>query len=207
MGDMQQGHSRMALEGGAALEAVAAVGAIVLAILGLADVLPRYLAPIGTIVLGGAFLAEGGVNAARCSRVAGESLTSPDALGGLTSEVLAGIAGIVLGVLALIGIAPTLLLPIAVIAFGAALVMGGAITSRVSTSYQGAVPGERFGRTALLGASGAEVLAGIGACVLGILALIGLSPMTLVLVALLTLGGALFLNGTAVGAKLLGFLR
>jgi hypothetical protein len=60
----------------------------------------------------------------------------------------------------------------------------------------------RITRDAVEGASGGMVLAGLGAIVLGILALVGVGPVyTLVQVALLAVGIALLISGGALTAR------
>jgi hypothetical protein len=60
-------------------------------------------------------------------------------------------------------------------------------------------------------AAGADVLAGLSTVVLGILVCAGVgglaTQLTLELVAALSLGGALLLNGTTVGARMATLLR
>lgn len=210
-------------------EAIAGVGAIVLAILGLTRILPHYMAAIGTIVVGGA-LVEGSALGVRSRRVSSALQGQPSA------EVLAGAAGVVLGVLALLGMAELVLLPVAVIVFGASLLIAGfsaplaatiAVRRRESSASEaelelpGMRPDDSIARAldparpyseraeATVRApldqliesppTGAQLLVGLAAVVLGILALLGHSPMLLTLVALLCLGCMELLSGTVLG--------
>jgi hypothetical protein len=50
-------------------------------------------------------------------------------------------------------------------------------------------------------------MVGIGAIVLGILALLGVASMTLVFVGFLCVGAAVLLSGTALGARMLSILH
>jgi hypothetical protein len=118
--------------GASILESMAGVGAVVMAILGLTRVLPGYMAAIGTVVVGSALFLEGAALAARDSAydlnvgLGGQHGALQPSLGGAASaEVLGGIAGIVLGVLSLLGVAAQILLPAAAIVFGAALLVCG----------------------------------------------------------------------------------
>ena len=83
---------------------------LVLAILGLAGVVPMYMAFIATIVLGVALLFEGWALASRYSKLLSEMggglLTATELGGGITAEFLAGAAGVALGILALLGVVP-----------------------------------------------------------------------------------------------------
>ena len=51
-----------------------------------------------------------------------------------------------------------------------------------------------------------EVFAGLGASVLGILALVGMAPVVLTLVAMLSLGATVLLSGTSLGGKMLNMV-
>jgi hypothetical protein len=204
-------------------EAIAGVGAIVLAILGLTRILPHYMAAIGTIVVGAA-LVEGSALGIRSRRVSSALAGQPSA------EVLAGAAGVVLGVLALLGLSELVLLPVAVIVFGASLLIAGfsaplaasvAVRRRESAvsdtelELPGMRPDDSIARALdpaeataratpldqLIEAppTGAQLLVGLAAVVLGILALLGHSPMILTLVALLCVGCMELLSGAVLG--------
>ena len=212
------GHERdktlRVITGGSIAEAFAGAAAVVLAIIALAGTLPVILAAIATIAVGVALLAQGSSVAAKWSHVAREFRAQrPDErlelVGGLGAEVLGGTAGIVLGVLAILGLAPLVLLPIALLAFGGSLLLGSGVTIELGS---GVGPGayDRYAhlvREASMGASGAQALAGVGAVVLGILALIGTLPETLTLVGLLAVGTAVLFSGSAVSSRLVSRLR
>lgn len=200
--------------GGSLTEAIAGAGAVVLAILGLAGALPGYMAAISVIAIGVAFLAQGGAAAARWSRlvdeVRGYEFSSRTELGGgLSAEIFGGGAGIVLGILALLSIAPGVLIPVALLVFGGTLLIGsGATVDLGSVSGPGSY--ERVGHVtheASMAASGTQVLVGIGTIVLGILALVGIAPLTLSLVGLLAAAASILLSGSAVSARMMGMLR
>jgi hypothetical protein len=103
---------------------------------------------------------------------------------------LAGVAGIVLGILALLGVASPQLVAIAVIAFGASLL----ISSNASMRILAATPADADPTIARIvgdmatDTTGLQTMTGLAAIVLGILALFGFAPTTLVLIALLGLG-------------------
>jgi hypothetical protein len=188
-------------------EAIAGVAAIVLAILGLTHILPRYMAAIGTVVVGAA-LVEGNALGARARALHGQP----------SAEVLAGAAGMVLGVLALLGLSDMILLPAAVIVFGASLLIAGftgsrpvlrparpGVTERVpmvdpsapvnpATAYVEPPTAELAAEPVEM-PTGAQLLIGLAALVLGVLALLGHSPLILILVALLCVGCAELLTG------------
>ncbi|HVT29365.1 MAG TPA: hypothetical protein VHE81_15220, partial [Lacipirellulaceae bacterium] len=123
---------------------------------------------------------------------------------GMSAEMLAGFAGVALGILALVGLVPMTLCTVAVIAFGGALLLGGGETYRVS--HLGRYPedtAEYAARLSAESAAGGETLVGIAAIVLGILALIGFQPALLTLIGLLCLGGGMLLSGMAVSVRML----
>lgn len=124
--------------------------------------------------------------------------------GSVGAEFLTGAAGIVLGVLILLNIAPAILAPIAVIAFGGGLLLSTGATSGINSIVE-AYPYDRsvrLAREAVQGAAAVQSLVGIGACILGILALLGVEPFTLMLVALLGIGGAILISASAIGSKI-----
>lgn len=193
--------SARAVAAGSVSEMIAGIAAIVLAIIGLAGMIPGMLLAIATIVLGVSLLLSGGSIAARYrtieSEVAESELETMEIGTGVTTEFAGGLAGIVLGILALIGLVPMVLIPCAIIVFGATFVLSSGLTNRLS-ALENYVPGgtsmsRRLSREAVEASSGVQVLVGLGGITLGILALIGFAPMVLSLVAILALavGGSL----------------
>lgn len=199
--------------GGGIAEAVSGLAAVVLSILGIGGILPTRMMSIGCIAVGAALLFAGGAVASRYSRQLEDVLrgrSQPVNVGrGIAGEALAGAIGVVLGILALLGKDSVLLVAIASIVFGAGLLLGGGVASRVGgipRFYQrGDV--ERVTREAVFARAGGQALLGAFAIVLGILALLGLAPTTLSLIALLVVGGSLVIGGTAIGARMLSVLR
>ncbi len=203
------------MAGGSAAESIGGAAAVVLAILGLIGVLPYLAAPISTIAIGAALAIEGGSIGARYQRVltraAGGELGRTALLSSISAEFLGGVAGIALGILALVGVRPLILLASAAIVFGVALVLGSGITARLDM-MRGAWPDmsegyQRAAYEAVRSAAGAQILVGLGSAVLGILALIGFDPMTLTLVALLAVGAAILITGLALSGRMAIALR
>jgi hypothetical protein len=203
------------LAGGSVTEALCGAATVVLAILGLAGLIPGPLASIATITFGVALLAQGGAIAARYSRLVHsvqpyEWDTRTELGGGMGAEFLAGGAGVVLGILGLLGLATSVLIPIAVIVFGAALLLGSGASADISTIT---LPGEthervaHVARQASAAASGGQVLIGIGAIVLGIIALIGVDTALVSLVALLVLGASVLFTGAALSTRMATVLK
>jgi len=194
--------------GGSMAEAVVGAAAVVLAILGLANIWPGYMASIATIAIGAALLFQGAAVASRYSDLARRTGAS-DIGGGVTAEILGGATGIALGVLALLGIMPATLTPVAIIVFGGALLIGSAATSRLNAldTSRMSERAREVSRSAIEMASGTEVLIGIAAIVLGILALLGMAPRTLVLIGLLALGATVLFSGSAISSRMVNIFR
>jgi hypothetical protein len=115
--------------------------------------------------------------------------------GGITLEFLAGGAGVVLGILALLTPATLVLSAAALIVFGGTLLLSAGATARASEIQSDSATLSMSARSLLREtagvASGAQIMIGIGAIVLGILALVGLHAAILTLVAQLAIGASL----------------
>jgi len=192
---------------GSVPETIAALVTIVLTILGLAHVVPEFLVAIATIVFGATLLLHGSAAVADYARMtaqpgadASSAATVGD--GGLSAVFLAGAAGVILGIRAILGISTNELTAIAVIAFGAALILSSSSALRLHVLKLSLMkPDERrlasdsLAGEMLSSSAGVFGLAGLSAIVLGILALAGFNPVVLILIALLTLGSVSALNG------------
>jgi hypothetical protein len=196
-----------AMGAGSAAEALGGAAAIVLGIIGLLQIRPQSMAAIAAIVVGCALIFESAAISSRYShlRSLARAGGSEAAIGGgVTAEMLGGIAGVVLGSLGVVGIASRYVIPAAVIVFGVSLLVGAAQTTALQrqhiTSMPSTVPA-RAVRAGLGVASGAEVLVGIAAIVLGAIAIAQIATLVLSLVGLLCVGVAVLLDGTATGAK------
>lgn len=204
------------LAGGSMIEGIAGLVGIVLAIVGLAGLFPVYLLAIATIAVGVALLFEGGAIAVRFSRLISETqstgrLPRVELGGGMGVEVVGGIAGVVLGILALIGVVPTVLTAVAAIALGGTLMFSSGTATRLNAlSIDGSYYPEmtrRIAREMVVGASGIQALTGLAGVILGILAVCGVYPVILSLVAMLCLGTGILLSGAAVSSKMLAILE
>ena len=180
-----------------AAEAIGAIATVILAVIGLAGVLPYLLASIGTVLVGAGILVEGWAAGSSYRQASSANLAAPasGANGALTAEFLGGIAGIVLGILALFRMAPDTLLATALLVYGATLLLSSVGTAqaawRSGAFAQPAMPSVTA--RPMPAAHSGHILVGLGAVVLGILAVIGLAPVTLVLVGLLSLAAAMLL--------------
>jgi hypothetical protein len=194
---------------GAMVGALAGGAVAILAIIGLMRTgsVPTYLMEVGAIVLGAGLLIQGVAGATRFA----SSTDAPQGRfeklrfgSGVTAAAVAGVAGIGLGIAAIVGVAPLVLTSIAVIVFGAASLLSvGAMTEihdSVLARFASAMAPET--RHTIFLASALELLVGVAAVVLGIIALFNLVPITLNLVGLLCLGVSALLSGLATGGAL-----
>jgi hypothetical protein len=176
-------------------EGTAGVAVIVLAVIALAGVSAHVLASIAAIVIGVGLMVQAFNSAAERAK----AMTRDTAAAQMTefgSEVLvdfvSGLAGIVLGILALVGTGATHLLPAALIIYGGGLLMSGAVGARSPGSFT---------------ASAMEVLLGLAAIVLGILSVLMAGSPVLVLVGFLVVGTALLLVSATFSGAVLQFFR
>ncbi len=119
------------------------------------------------------------------------------AYGGLI-DAIGGVATIVLAICGLVGIAPPMMVAVATIVFGVALlIQGGAMLSEYAqVIFPAGVRGapEQFGGNSLA----LVFLVGAGGIVLGVLALLGINSAVLTPVAVIGFGTALLLSSNAV---------
>jgi hypothetical protein len=211
----EERHTIETLLGGTVGGGIIAVAGVVLAIIGLAGVYPRWLLGVATIAVGVSFLIEGAAIATRLSDLLHEAtegrVQMSELGGGVTGETLAGIAGIVLGVLGILNVLPSVLLPVAAIVYGGGLVIGAGANVRISelaVFHREEYPMvRRIIRQAVLATTGLQVLVGLGAVALGIIALAGEYPFALSLVAMLAVAGAFLLSNTAIAGRMVSVLR
>ncbi len=196
--------------GGASVEIVAGLAAMTLAILGLAGVLTFYMLAIGMIVAGAALFMDGilvggayrELQNAHSVHAGKNDLVQVRT--GLSAQALGGAIAAVIGILALVGFFSATWTAIAVLVLGTALLIGAMTHDELDWSalefHHSTSPRPAFRRTMRLAAFG-------GACVafLGVLSLISIAgttttwfPFRLTLVALLAVGLAELLDGSAV---------
>jgi hypothetical protein len=178
-------------------EGAAGVAVIVLAIVALAGVSTHVLASIAAIVIGGGLMMQAMNSAAEQFRPLAVPATAvavqrTELSGDVLVDCLCGVAGIVLGILALVGAGGTALLSAALIVYGGALLVGGAASARL--------PG-------LVAPSGMEMLIGLAAVVLGIISVLMAGAAMLVLIGFLAVGAALLLVSAAFGNAVTQFFR
>src|SRR6185437_12269358 len=118
---------------GGAIDAIGGIAAAVIAIIGLAGFHPATMTAISVIVFGAAMLIQGGTLLSEYAVVIQvvPSAAEGESDGGMSIMFLAGVAGIVLGILALLGIAARPLTAVAILAFGAALTLSSTSVRRL----------------------------------------------------------------------------
>jgi hypothetical protein len=177
-------------------EGAAGLAVIVLAIIALAGASgAATLTAIAAIVVGVGLMVQGFNTAAENARLMTGDLavTAGDSSGEVMVDCLAGGVGIVLGILALIGVsAAPVLLPSALIVFGAALLLSGGLELRGPTVVPLSPTTAQVMR-GTAGTGGMEVIIGIAGVVLGILALLTAHSAVLVMVGLIAIGAALLM--------------
>jgi hypothetical protein len=110
--------------------------------------------------------------------------------------LLAGAAGVVLGILALLGMHANTLIAASVIVYGAAMMLSGSASLRLQASGSHQI-GETAAGQMSTGGGGIQALGGLVAIVLGLLSLTGGNSPTLVLVAFLVLGSMTVISRAA----------
>jgi hypothetical protein len=123
-------------------------------------------------------------------------------------DAIGGVATIVLAIVGLAGIRPDMMLAIATIVFGVALLVeGGSIMSEYANiifpSGARSAAVENFGGAGL----SAHFLVGAAGIVLGILAVAGMNSVVLVFAALIALGATLVMSGSSLSATVASFMR
>jgi hypothetical protein len=184
--------------------------AAILAVIGLGNIMPELMIPLATIALGAAFLFEGGAIATRFSDLLTETSKGryevPQLGAGLTVEVVGGVVGAILGILAILNVSPMVLAPIAALVYGLTMIIGSGVTSRFD-SLLIARSGEhetigKVAHEAVEVSAGVQMFLGLAAVILGILSLVGINPIVMSLVAVLCVGFAELLVGTAISARM-----
>ena len=204
-------HTWKMLSAGSLAEGLVGAVSGSVAIIGLFGLYPEVLLSLAVIGAGTGLLLQGGAVAGRLSALAHEAkenlIESSELGGGLIMEFLCGSAGVLLGILSLLGVSPGVLLPVAVIVLGVALLVTSGISARVSALLLLRTQESRHvreaGRQSAAAAAGAQMLIGTGALVMGIVALEGTSPITLGLAAMLGIGVSDLLSGTAMASRLM----
>jgi len=203
------------LLGGTIGGGIIAIAGVVLAIIGLGGAYPRLLLGAATIAVGISFLIEGAAIASRLAELVHDTTSGRVEMselgGGVTGETLAGIVGIVLGILGSLNVYPATVLPVAAIVYGAGLILGAGANVKINELFvanrEDTVAARSAIRQAVLATTGLQIFVGLAAITLGIIALASAYPITLALVAMLIVAGAFVLSNTAIASRLVAVLR
>jgi hypothetical protein len=200
---------------GSMAEGIAGAAAIALTIIGLAGTLSTLLLSIAIIAVGAGLAFQGASIASRFSdllyRASQGRLQGLEFGAGMSAEILGGAAGIALGILALVGVAPLTLSAIAAIVLGGGVLIGSSTSSRLNMLL--ATGGNqddatlRITRELMQASVDVQLLIGLASIALGILALLGLVPLYLTLIAMLSLGFSVLMGGTAVTSRMMSIFR
>jgi hypothetical protein len=208
-------HERMfaaTFAGGSTLEAIGGLAAIILGIIGF-SFLPFQMASVATIAIGVALFSQGTAVMTRwretLHKLEGAKFDRQELVGGLSTEAFGGLVGIVLGVLALVEVKPLVMLPVASIVFGGAMLLGGAAQPDLvylSPDRNPKIASVTY--NAVQTSGGVMINVGVAAAVLGILGVLGVSAvLTMTLAALVAIGAALVFAGGALTARFTRRLR
>jgi len=203
------------LLGGSLSEGFAGAGAVAIGIIALAEGGSLTMISIATILVGLALLFEGGSIAARFTNLMNQTsegkLDSVELGAGMSAQLIGGLGVITMGILSLLGIASLELSSIAAIIAGGSVLLGSASTARMNR-----VKIERSGEneetrglahTAVSSAASVELFIGIGAVVLGILAVLGITAAQLTSIAMLAVGFSVLMGGAALSSLSVMFRR
>lgn len=194
--------TRVAGASGSAVEVVAGLVAVVLSILGLAGRIVVPFASIAMIAAGAALLFEAAAVGAREAdhRLAGDPVDRASVRSAIGADAIAGMVAVVLGVLGLVGIEPITLLPVGAVILGAGLLLSSAGPTADRGRGQAT---EDLVHDSLTASAGIHVLVGAGAVVLGVIGLLGSTPILMTLIATLSIGAAQLLTGASIGARVM----
>ncbi|HKK13917.1 MAG TPA: hypothetical protein VKA14_04580 [Gammaproteobacteria bacterium] len=212
-GNQQVRHApRVNMFGGWTTEALGGAAAVVLTILGLSGVAHPYTLTVAGIALGLTLLVQGSVVMAEYSAILTRTGAQSDMAagtfgGGLSTQAMAGASAVILSILALLGLHTIVLMGVVSIVLGGGLVLSSGVDARlealkIELSDQQSTT-KRVAEDAMSASTGADVMVGVAAVVLGILALIGIAPMNLNLVALLAIGTAVLLRGSTIAGRIM----
>jgi len=206
-------------------ESLAACIAMVLCIIGLArtDQLSWTFSSSAAIAIGAALFFEGVSISIRFSDLIRETskgkLDIAELDAGITVESIGGLVGIALGVLALVDGLPEFMTPAAAIVFGGTLIVGSLVKIRLNTMEAEKAEQHplavRAARDAVIGSAGMEVLFGLIAITLGVIALqkaietlgVAYPSQILSLVSLLAISLVILLRGSALAYKMFTIFR
>jgi hypothetical protein len=177
-------------------EGAAGIATVVLSVIALAGISSAPLASIVTIVVGVGLMVQAFNSTAERFRAistgSASTAQSVDLGAEVMVDVVSGFTGLVLGIVALVGVNAAHLVPAALIVFGGALLLSGGI-EMISGVPSGAGQTSTAAFQSSAATGGLQIMVGIAAIVLGILALTTLASWVLVLVGFIAIGAALLM--------------
>ncbi len=181
------------------------IAAAVLAIIGLAGIIPEIAVAASAIAIGASLVLVGIALGVERRHILAETVSNHVGprlfTTGIGMEIIAGITSVVLGILALLHIHANVLLASDAIVLGLTLLYLCGVDARMN-KFRFDNPQHKVLRESLAGIIDAQFIAGLGAVTLGILALVRIAPLTLIQVAFLTIGVILAIKGTTLAARL-----
>ncbi len=201
------------MEGSSVVETVGGIAGIVLAVIGLANIDQTYMVAVASIVLGAALLFQGGIVAAEYAEIMSRFEGGPysEFGGGIGAEALAGATAIVLGILSFFSANALTLMSVAGIVLGGGMVLSSGVVLRLNSVKievsEGPGEAKYAAQRAISGASFTQIFVGLGAMILGILALIGINSMTLTLVSMLVVAASILLSGGSIFGRMFSLFR
>jgi hypothetical protein len=195
---------------GGFVDAIGGIATVVLSIFGLAGTRPGTMIAIAIIVFGVSLLIQGGTMATEYAGIRFPAgAVAPSGGNSLSAIFMVGAAGIILGVLALLGLESVVLDAVAIIVFGAGLALSSSSLAHLHAMKRWGAASEAEPTLAgseilasemAYGSGGLQALAGLAAVVLGILAISGtgiVDDRILILAGLLVVGATMVVTGSA----------
>ncbi len=200
---------------GATIGSIWALGALVLATVGLSGVAAIYTLPVAAIVVGLAFLTLGGIDRFWAGMFPfAEGETRRDRLiftGGIWAVIVAGLVGIILGVVNLTHFTDPRFVGLGIIVLGLGLLCHSEVMRRVSRFPYHGVEGRQLRGPAAINALTVaplrDFLVGLASVILGVLAIFSIAPAALGFVALLAMGVAMVATTSTVCSATLATLE
>lgn len=184
------------------------LGIVGLAIAGTHPGAEAYLDAIAQISLGAALVVFGMALTMAYMRLVGRVEPVGGVGGtmtGTTADMFLGSAVVILGVLALLHIAPEILVPVSVILVGVGLLLNSMASVRAA-SLETDVAGEhslarRVNEELVFATASVRAIAGVAVGILGIIGLTGANAMILTLAAAIVAGAAMLLASTSLSSR------
>ena len=198
--DRDEVKTETAIASGSWLELVAAMFGVIAAFLGLVGRIPLAMASLSVLAVGLALFGHGIGLAVRWKTLSQQ--ISEYRLGAMSAGSAADLVGgglaVIGGALALARVYPLIVMPAAAIAVGVALIIAGPAQLEAARLPPEGYRYEDLGRTS----SGVQVIGGVAAVVLGLLALITIGPIvTRGLIAVLVAGAVELISGGTLSSR------